>query len=659
MKIIVADGPRVAQEIAFFLGLQNINGHYTSTDFCIFDIKNIFTSDFTAHLSKQTGAGLPLFAIDTVKEEFPSLEKQYLLFEHLNNCTEIILALGFCSAEELMFHDILKGLNREIPVKRLLLNDLTLASIKEGFSNLLPVNKCDNLYHNIKRRKISIRAFEKILSGCLMESCERQHELNLWAFPLLCMIAEKFKAFKAHKSDVFWKLQACFRKDYLSYKITSELKWVSSKEAEKAIRILERYPRAIVSSIEKEKFTEASPLLFNLFDLSKEAYHRLGFSFKETLETALILYEKKFITFPVTSSGHIPKHRWGSVIKLADLLKENKRCCLAAERLNLKSLNKEIISDIPPISNHGILPTTVLPTGLNTKENALYNLISLRFLESLSNPCVKEITKIKLEALHYDFYLKGIKLLEKGWREVKGFYYGKEQNFIIDFPDLKIGDEIKISRIESKDISFFRPRLYDKYGLVSEVENFRKGLNLSHEVLWDIDKALNYLIGNGYIRKQNTCFIATDKGQRLYDVIKDLKIAKLEMPILWEMTLENSKDGSSDYSLFNKKLKVYISNIRHELSTFISGSQDSMFLLCPQCKGKRLKFKYGEIYCPDPGCQWTLKRKIFGKELSEKELESLITYGKTSLISGLETKSGKHFTAFLFLDKHSRVGFNC
>ncbi|OPB94556.1 DNA topoisomerase [Elizabethkingia ursingii] len=660
MKLIVTDSPRVAQEIAFFLGLQNINGHYTSTDFCIVDIKSIITSDFTAcHLSQQTGGNPPLFAIGTVTDAFPCVEKQCLPFKQLNNCDEVILALGFCSAEELLFHNILKGLGREIPVKRLWLNDLTLESIKEGFSNLLPVNKCDNLYHNIKRRNISVRAFEKIISGCLMENCEREHEPNLWVFPLLCMIAEKFNALKANKSEVFWQLEAYFRKDYLSYGIESELRWVSSKEAEKAIRILDRYPRAIVSSIEKEKLTEASPLLFNFFDLSKEAYHRLGFSFQETLEIAFMLYEKKFITFPVTSSRHIPKHKWSSVIKLTNLLKENKRCSVAAERLNLQILSKEIISDISPYNHHGILPTGVVPTRLSIKENALYDLISLRFLESISNPCIKEATRIKLEALHYDFYLNGLKLLEKGWREVKGSYFGKEQDFIIDFPDLKTGEEVKIFRIESKGISFFRPRLYDKYDLLAEVEDFEKGFNISHEVLWAIDKALNFLVASGYIRKHNRYFTPTEKGQGLYDVIKKLQIGSLEMPVSWEMILENLKDSGSDYSLFNKKLKVYINSIRSEVPKFISRSVDPQVLLCPQCKSNKLKLRHGEIYCPDQNCQWTLKRKIFGKDLSEKELKSLITYGKTSLISGLETKSGKHFTASLFLDKHGGVGFNC
>src|SRR5690554_7742550 len=46
-------------------------------------------------------------------------------------------------------------------------------------------------------------------------------------------------------------------------------------------------------------------------------------------------------------------------------------------------------------------------------------MIAHRLLEALSPACSKEITNIELQALHYDFTLKGCKILEAGWRGIR------------------------------------------------------------------------------------------------------------------------------------------------------------------------------------------------------------------------------------------------
>ena len=43
-------------------------------------------------------------------------------------------------------------------------------------------------------------------------------------------------------------------------------------------------------------------------------------------------------------------------------------------------------------------------------------MIAFRLLEALSQACIKEITDVGLQVLHYDFTAKGCKIIGAGWQ---------------------------------------------------------------------------------------------------------------------------------------------------------------------------------------------------------------------------------------------------
>ena len=71
-------------------------------------------------------------------------------------------------------------------------------------------------------------------------------------------------------------------------------------------------------------------------------------------------------------------------------------------------------------------------------------MIAHRLLEALSPACSKEITNIELQALHYDFTLKGCKILEAGWRGIRKKFTEEDSEPIQELPELEVGDELKI-----------------------------------------------------------------------------------------------------------------------------------------------------------------------------------------------------------------------
>ncbi len=75
-------------------------------------------------------------------------------------------------------------------------------------------------------------------------------------------------------------------------------------------------------------------------------------------------------------------------------------------------------------------------------------------------------------------------------------------------------------------------------------------------------------------------------------------------------------------------------------------------LLCPICQSKLKKGMYG-YFCPaklEKKCTFAIG-EVGNKKLSDTQVEMLITKGKTGLIKGFKSKSGKDFDAYLVFDK--------
>jgi DNA topoisomerase-3 len=82
-------------------------------------------------------------------------------------------------------------------------------------------------------------------------------------------------------------------------------------------------------------------------------------------------------------------------------------------------------------------------------------------------------------------------------------------------------------------------------------------------------------------------------------------------------------------------------------------------LTCPKCgHGRIIEGKRG-FGCNRfrEGCDFVVWKEISGKRLTEKQIYSLIGKGKTGLLKGFKSKSGKKFEARLRLDPQWRVAF--
>ena len=211
------------------------------------------------------------------------------------------------------------------------------------------------------------------------------------------------------------------------------------------------------------------------------------------------------------------------------------------------------MNDVKVTDHHGLLITEKSPSALSAKEDAVYDMIALRLLEALSHTCSKEITDIVLQVLHYDFALKGCKILKPGWRAIRGNFTGEDNEPVQELPELQVGDKLKIKEAAILEKKTKPPVLYTEAGLLSAMEKAGREIEDKDErkALQGIGigtpatraAIIETLFKRDYIKRERKSLIPTDKGLRVYGIIKDKRIADVSMTAEWEMALQKIENN--------------------------------------------------------------------------------------------------------------------
>lgn len=164
-------------------------------------------------------------------------------------------------------------------------------------------------------------------------------------------------------------------------------------------------------------------------------------------------------------------------------------------------------------------------------------------------------------------------------------------------------------------------------------------------------------ISRQYIVREKKNLVPTEKGLAVYNIIRDKKIADVEMTGMWENTLAKIESGEMNPDTFRKGIEVYARQITAELLdvqlSFASGSG----CICPKCKTGRILFYPKVAKCSNVDCSVTIFRNKSDKQLTDKQITELVTAGKTGLIKGFKSKNGKVFDASLAFDGQFNVTF--
>ncbi|PKB18475.1 type IA DNA topoisomerase [Flavobacterium sp. 5] len=685
MKVVIAEKPSVAREIAVLLGATEKNDGYLKGN-------GYFVTWAFGHL---VGLGMPedygisgfqklslpilpnpflLTVRKTKKDKGYTADtgalKQLKVIEQLIDRSEkIIVATDAGREGELIFRYIYEYLKCNKPFERLWISSLTEKSIKQGLDNLKSGSDFDGLYQAAQGRSradwlVGINASQALS----IAAGNGNYSLGRVQTPTLVLICKRYQENRNFSVQQYWQIQLSHTKEFTDFKSLSENKWEDKKQAEDILKSIERNGNTVtVTVVETKNVTEQPPLLFDLTGLQKEANKKLNLTAEETLNIAQSLYEKKFITYPRTGSKYIPEDMWGEIPNLIRALQNMGAFKQAVTKLKWGHFNKRIVNDLRVTDHHGLLITDKIPSALSARENAVYNMIAFRLLEATSQACTKEITDITLQALHYDFVLKGCKILESGWRSIKGSFSDDDVELLQELPKLKKDDELKIKHASVLEKKTKPPVLYTEAGLLSAMETAGKEIENEEErkALKSIGigtpatraTIIETLFSRNYIQRENKSLIPTGKGLQVYELIKDKKIADVAMTAEWELTLQKIENNESNAYAFQKEMENYAALITNELLQTAIAQENRAMLDCPKCKNRQLIIRDKIVKCPDENCNWVQFRNVCGVQISIADIENLVIKRKTTLIKGMKSKSGKKFDAYIVLNEKAESSF--
>lgn len=684
MIAVIAEKPSVAREIAAQLGATDKkDGYLTGNGYCV-----------TWALGHLVGLGMPedygimgfraaslpilpdpfVLKVRTIKNEkgystdTGAMKQLGIISKVLQQCDSIIVATDAGREGELIFRSIYEYLQCLKPFQRLWISSLTEKAIRSGMDNLKPGSDFDGLFRAARARSradwlVGINASQAlgITAG------NTNYSLGRVQTPTLAMICSRYLDHTNFIRRDYWQVQLEFSKGFIDFKCISRNRWDDEKPALSALKSIQRSQTATVADIDRNKVTEQPPLLFDLTGLQKEANLRLGLTAEQTLDIAQGLYEKRFITYPRTGSKHIPEDVWAEIPKLVKALEDRPPCKEPLAKLKWGRLNKRIVNDLKVTDHHGLLVTERIPSALAPRENAVYEMIALRLLEAVSQACVKEVTTVVLEALHYSFELKGVVVQDPGWRSIKGNFSCDNEPPVLELPDMEIGDALQIKNSQLLQKCTNPPVLYTEAGLLSametagrEVEDIdaRKAIqNLGIGTPATRAAIIETLFSRAYISREKKSLIPTEKGLQVYHLIKDKKIANVAMTAAWEAELLKIENGELEENSFQSKIEHYCSVIIGEILDSVVAMDEIPKLECPKCKQHQLLIRDRLVKCPDTTCGWVQFRNVCGVTLSIADIEALVKKGRTPFLKGLSSRSGKRFDAHIALQDNGQTYF--
>lgn len=685
MKVIIAEKPSVARDIALIVGARERKDGYMEG--------NGYT--VTWGFGHLVGLAMPeAYGIEGFRREnLPILPQEFILIprqikegkeykndpgvmkqlniikELFNRADSIIVATDAGREGCLIFRYIYHYLGCSKPFSRLWISSLTDKAIRQGMENLKDGREYDNLYRSAKARSEADWLVGINASQALCLSAGRGvFSLGRVQTPTLMMICNRYMENKNFTPQKFWQLRVQSGKDNISFATLSTGKYEKKDEAESNLQQIQSSGKLQVTAADKKEVSQEPPLLYDLTALQKEANVRHSFSADKTLSIAQSLYEKKVMSYPRTGSRYISDDVFEIIPERIRLLASYPCFAAYATALDGQSLNNRSVNAAKVTDHHALLITENLPGDLSPDERTIYEMVAARMLESFSGKCVMEKTVVTLQAAGVDFSVRGSIIKVPGWRSVLNLSDEDEQDNTT-LPELQQGDTLPINNSEVLEKQTKPRPLHTESTLLAAMETAAKELENEEErqAMKEVGigtpatraAIIETLFSRDYIRREKKSLVPTEKGLAVHSIVKDKKIADISMTGSWESALAKIETGETDADTFHRGIEVYAAQITTELlNTTISIASATDGPVCPKCKQGHVLFFNKIAKCSDVDCSLKVFRNICNKQLTDKQITELVTKGKTSVIKGLQGKSGKTFDAALTFDAQFNVTFS-
>jgi DNA topoisomerase-3 len=584
MIVCIAEKPSVAKDIAAVLGAnQRKDGYFEGNNYQVtWTFGHLCTlkepRDYIEEWRYWNLRYLPMvpskFGIKLLDND--GVKKQFQVIKRLVESCEQVVNCGDAGQEgEVIQRWVLHLTKCKVPIKRLWISSLTEEAIKEGFSKLKDAKDYNNLYAAGNARAVgdwllginATRLFTKKFG-------QQKQVLSIGRVqtPTLAMIVKRQLEIDNFKSEDYWELRTVYR----DTEFNSVLGKIKKKE--KALYALSKISEApfIITSFEQKEGKERPPRLFDLTALQVETNKKFGFSADQTLKHIQSLYEKKLVTYPRVDTTYLPDDMYPKVSGILSKMQYYSK--LTAPILEKKiPKTKQVFDNKKVTDHHAIIPTGVIPSGINPDEQRVYDAVAKRFISVFYPDCVVSNTTVLGEVLKLEFKATGKQILKPGWRVVYETEASSDKTKSDDdkiMPTFVQGESgPHVPRVDKKQTS--PPKFYTEATLLRAMET--AGKQVDHEEMRELLKdngigrpstranIIETLFRRKYIERKKKNILATQTGIDLIEVIENETLKSPELTGDWERKLRLIEKGEFEPDQFKQELIEMVVNLTNEV----------------------------------------------------------------------------------------------
>jgi DNA topoisomerase I len=491
------------------------------------------------------------------------------------------------------------------PYERIVFHEITKEAIGAALKNPRQIDI--NLVDAQQARRILDRIVGYKLSPFLWKKVARGLSAGRVQSVAVRLVVEREREIQNFNAQEYWNITAKFLKDKefeanlskIDDKILDKLDIKNKKEADKILADLQGAKYQVVSSERKEE--KRNPLApFTTSTLQQDAFRRLHFSSKYTMQVAQKLYEMGYITYHRTDSLNLAETSLAAAKKfIIETLGENYWAGYSRKFKTKSKGAQEAHEAIRPT-----YPDRQPSKTLDESQGKLYDLIWRRFIACQMAPAVVDSNAVDIKAKNYIFRANGQVLKFEGFLKVYPIKFAEN-----DLPVLELNEFLNLVDLTGGQHFTEPPARYNEASLIKVLELNGIGRPSTYA------PTLATIQDRNYIEKdEQRRFRPTEIGTTVNDIlvknfpeIVDIKFtAELEEKL--DKIAEDSKEWVPTIREFYKPFaenleKKYEEVPKKEFSEQPTGK------ICPKCQGPVIvkMGRFGKFYaCSNfPKCRYT------------------------------------------------------
>lgn len=660
-QLVLAEKPSVGRELARVLACRKREKGFSEGDRYVVTwalghlVELAQPAEYNERYKRWDIRDLPMLPHTLRQSIMKQTADQYQVIERLMKREDIdtlVIATDAGREGELVARWIMKMAGWSQPVKRLWISSQTDAAITQGFTDLREGSLYENLYAAAEARAAADWYVGMNVTRALTCRYDAKLSAGRVQTPTLALMTSREDEREAFNGGFYWTVRANFGLFTASWQDAEGSVRILSEE--EAVSIVDRVKdtEGTISTVERDEKSEQPPLAYDLTELQRDANQHLGFSAKDTLDILQRLYENhKIVTYPRTDSRYITQDIVPTLVgrlRALDATPFGQVASLYVEHGYREDMDR-FVMESGVTDHHAIIPTeqTVDLAKLSKEERALWELITLRFMEVLSGDYIYTTTKIEATVAGERFVTRMSVPVKHGWRDMARIIGKRSAVEISEFDEgssasdgsLEVGQQVVAKSVRSRRSATTPPDRYTEGTLLSAMEHagrFVEDVKLKRRLGGGLGTPatradiIEKLIQNHYVEREGKFLVPTPKGRELVRLAPP-ELRSPELTAAWEGRLASIAEGKETQDAFvediKRSAKRLVSEVLANKEQFRPKFPDGKE--CPYCEAPMMRVtdEFGQIHflCQRLSCSYEeaqVKRRVQGGKEKNVKVQS-------------------------------------